>query len=159
MESSSKLTHKLTRTEAEEIREKYSEGTLQRDLAKLFGVSIAAVSAIVTNKTHVYVRLTLEERRRNKKDSRMRAEFGISLIEWEEMLERSKYSCESCGASLSEQTPHHRSGEPFLNCDHDHVTGKARGVLCSGCNLILGKAGDSVERLQGLIDYLNRKKF
>lgn len=44
-----------------------------------------------------------------------------------------------------------------LSCDHDHETGLFRGWLCSDCNLALGNAHDSVEKLEGLIKYLRSK--
>lgn len=40
--------------------------------------------------------------------------------------------------------------------DHDHVTGKVRGVLCNTCNAGLGKLGDTVEGLKKAILYLER---
>lgn len=156
MASASKSTHKLTREQAEEIRRKYDVGGInQSELAQEYGVSQAAIWAILNNKVHVFTPLTETERRRNKQDCRLKLDFGITLLQWEEMLEDAGYACESCGAHLADQPPHPKTGEPFLNCDHDHVTGKVRGVLCTRCNLILGMAGDSIERLQGMIDYLN----
>lgn len=38
--------------------------------------------------------------------------------------------------------------------DHDHVTGKFRGMLCNACNSGLGFFRDSPERLRRAIDYL-----
>lgn len=43
-----------------------------------------------------------------------------------------------------------------LCIDHDHVTGKVRGVLCGRCNTLLGLANDSTERLHNLAAYLRR---
>lgn len=50
--------------------------------------------------------------------------------------------CEVCG----------REGRTHL--DHDHVTGRFRGVLCEDCNRALGSVGDSIDRLRKLISYL-----
>lgn len=42
--------------------------------------------------------------------------------------------------------------------DHDHKTGKFRGVLCQRCNHALGLVGDSVELLKKLIKYLEKDR-
>lgn len=56
------------------------------------------------------------------------------------------------------------AGEPCEVCgrrstkmpiDHDHQTGRVRGLLCHNCNTALGLANESVEVLYGLISYLN----
>lgn len=41
-----------------------------------------------------------------------------------------------------------------MSIDHNHVTGKARGLLCRDCNLILGYVQDDPKRLLALIEYL-----
>lgn len=46
---------------------------------------------------------------------------------------------------------------PFA-LDHDHATGKLRGLLCGRCNKGLGYFGDSVELLQRATEYLIKWK-
>lgn len=60
-------------------------------------------------------------------------------------------NCEGCKRPFVETSKHH--GACF---DHDHVTGKFRGWLCNDCNLVLGYAKDSRDRLQLLINYLDK---
>lgn len=41
-----------------------------------------------------------------------------------------------------------------LHVDHDHKTGKVRGLLCNSCNTALGRFKDSTEMLAKAIGYL-----
>lgn len=56
-------------------------------------------------------------------------------------------NCQGCGVLFADT----KKGSCV---DHDHTTGKVRGFLCNGCNLILGYAGDNIHKLESLIDYL-----
>jgi hypothetical protein len=38
--------------------------------------------------------------------------------------------------------------------EHDHKTGRVRGVACWACNTLLGKASDNPTRLRQAADYL-----
>ena len=42
--------------------------------------------------------------------------------------------------------------------DHDHTTGKVRGVLCNNCNTSLGLVGDNTTTLTRLIQYLEQSR-
>lgn len=43
-----------------------------------------------------------------------------------------------------------------LRIDHDHRTGKFRGLLCGPCNMALGNAKDSPNILREAADYIER---
>ena len=67
------------------------------------------------------------------------------------MLATQDYMCACCGT----KDPGSKKG---WHVDHDHHTGKLRGVLCANCNIALGQVGDSEQRLLQLIEYLRKHK-
>ncbi|NHJ19684.1 MAG: hypothetical protein EAX91_01985 [Candidatus Lokiarchaeota archaeon] len=42
--------------------------------------------------------------------------------------------------------------------DHDHKSGKIRGILCNRCNILLGLVKDSISILCRAINYLNEER-
>lgn len=76
--------------------------------------------------------------------------FGLSTEGYGLLLKQQDYRCAICG-----DTDPGKSGDINLCVDHDHVTGKIRGLLCHPCNLMLGKAHDDAERLRKAANYLD----
>ena len=71
------------------------------------------------------------------------------------LLEECGFRCECCGCELHIGYAPHANGrtDPYLpNVDHDHATGLVRGVICEGCNLQLGRHGDTLETLMSYDD-------
>lgn len=75
----------------------------------------------------------------------LKEKYGITEIEYKEILARQGYGCKICG-----NKPRKRP----LAVDHDHVTGRIRGLLCTRCNLMLGYAKDNIKTLEAGIIYL-----
>lgn len=65
------------------------------------------------------------------RSSQMKSQYGITLAEYEEMLEAQGGGCAICGAKPVKGKRRHA-------IDHCHTTGKVRGILCNRCNVILG---------------------
>tara|TARA_R110000744_G_scaffold25672_5_gene63626 strand:+ start:255 stop:860 length:606 start_codon:yes stop_codon:yes gene_type:complete len=63
--------------------------------------------------------------------------------------------CECCDRDLSQNELHTRKADGQV-VDHNHKTGKVRGVLCSGCNLGLGHFNDDTSKLENAIKYINK---
>jgi hypothetical protein len=78
----------------------------------------------------------------------LKRRYGISVNDYEELLKLQDFKCKICGTDKC------KSGRNFA-VDHDHITGRVRGLLCSACNQGLGNFKDSPELLQKAIKYLN----
>ena len=85
-----------------------------------------------------------EEIRECKRKNRLGA-YGVTVEEYNLMLGHQGGVCALCGRP---------PGKKPLAVDHDHETGKVRGLLCQNCNVGLGCFGDSVPILEGAIKYL-----
>lgn len=75
--------------------------------------------------------------------------YGVSLADYERMLAEQNGCCAICRAPESEQF------KGVFHVDHCHATGRVRGLLCRGCNHILGHVKDDPKTLQAAIDYLS----
>lgn len=90
-----------------------------------------------------------QENKDRKKDQKLRAKFGITLEDYEYMVESQKGLCAICGVEQS-------GFKKVLSVDHDHNNGKIRGLLCHSCNVGLGMFLDNPTLLLGAIKYLSR---
>jgi hypothetical protein len=73
--------------------------------------------------------------------------WKLSVADYQKLQDNQRYGCAICGSLFDEVI------------DHDHITGKIRGLLCRSCNVGLGFFKDDTERLQNAIDYLNKFKM
>ena len=88
-----------------------------------------------------------------RKDIRLKARYGITLNEFNEMIETQNNKCKICSVELT-HGPVHTSN---ARLDHCHDTQKVRGILCHNCNSLLGHAKDNATILKNAIRYLHDK--
>lgn len=81
------------------------------------------------------------------KDNELKRKYGISLVEHQEMCAEADWRCEICGKHTEN-----------LHVDHDHLTGKVRGLLCASCNHGLGFFWDDQAILSLAIEYLDKNQ-
>lgn len=86
-----------------------------------------------------------------KRDRQYKATYGISLEEYQTLLELQEECCAICGDHASTVAKNR------LYVDHCHKEGHVRGLLCSHCNFVLGQAKDNVEILESAILYLKER--
>jgi hypothetical protein len=65
----------------------------------------------------------------------LKRRYGIGAVDVEELIRQQGGVCPIC----DKPGPEH--------VDHDHVTGRIRGILCFNCNGGLGQFGDDSQRL------------
>jgi len=85
----------------------------------------------------------------------LKKKYGITLEDYNKMLESQNNVCMICGKN---ETHKHNISSKYVDLavDHDHSTGKVRGLLCTYCNVGLGAFKDNKELLQKAIEYLNK---
>jgi hypothetical protein len=74
---------------------------------------------------------------------------GLSLEDYESMVSVVP-GCAICGALPKDKYA--------LHIDHDHNTGRVRGLLCNSCNTGLGKLGDNAAGLRAALEYLGEPR-
>lgn len=70
--------------------------------------------------------------------------YGLTKGDYEVLLEAQGGVCTICGGT----------GKSRLAVDHDHVTGRIRGLLCSECNTGIGKLREDPEIISRALAYI-----
>ena len=92
------------------------------------------------------VTVDIKQKRRNARDAYLRRKYGITILQYEEMLENQGGRCAICLC---------RPRTRVLAVDHDHLTGTLRGLLCGRCNHgLLQFAQEDITILKRAIEYL-----
>lgn len=76
----------------------------------------------------------------------LKSKFNITIEQYEELLIKQKGVCALC----KQLCP---SGKR-LCIDHNHITGKVRGLLCYHCNVGLGHFMENAKLLMNAVDYI-----
>jgi hypothetical protein len=87
---------------------------------------------------------------KERKYRKGKGSYNLTIEEYTDLLIAQDYKCAIC--KLPEQIENRN-----LSIDHDHVTGKVRGLLCNGCNTVLGMAKDNISILATAITYLTKE--
>ena len=75
--------------------------------------------------------------------------FGITEEQFKNRLHNQNWQCEICSCDINQSA-----------CvDHDHATGKVRGLLCRTCNAGLGLFKDLKQNLINAANYLEKHSF
>lgn len=76
------------------------------------------------------------------------ANYGVTPEWYDATLEAQGGGCAICGEV--KLAPGHRN----LQVDHDHATGRVRGVVCKGCNGLIGRVEARAKRWRDILVYV-----
>jgi hypothetical protein len=85
------------------------------------------------------------KRRRSQHNYHLKTTYGITIDEYELILEAQGGVCAICGGGTSKK---------HFAVDHNHKTGQVRGLLCARCNSGLAKFMDKLENLLKAYAYM-----
>jgi hypothetical protein len=88
------------------------------------------------------------------KEIYLKYRFGLEYGEYDVMLENQVGVCAICGNPETCKDSRNATQIRALAVDHDHETGKVRGLLCHACNRGIGSLKDDPVLLQKAIEYL-----
>jgi hypothetical protein len=91
------------------------------------------------------------------KNSFLKSTYGITLAEFDALVEQQKGVCAICEKPETRKSRY--GGTCRLHVDHDHNTGRVRGLLCHNCNSAIGHAKEDVNVLARSIIYLDKHKY
>ena len=75
----------------------------------------------------------------------LKCDYGMTLEEYEALFLKQDGKCVLC---------HKGQTKRLLSVDHDHKTGKIRGLLCAPCNMFMGKVDADPNLLDRIREYL-----
>lgn len=88
-----------------------------------------------------------EKFKQQTRNADFKKKYGITIEDYNKMFDLQKGKCAICGS--------HQDNLKFVLCvDHDHTTGKVRGLLCHNCNAGIGNLKDNIDLLSKAIEYL-----
>lgn len=82
------------------------------------------------------------------KAQRLKGKYKLTMEEFQALLAKQSEVCAICKTDNWGG----RSNNPHV--DHDHLSGEVRGLLCTNCNVGLGRFKDSSTFLRSAADYL-----
>ena len=108
----------------------------------------------ITGRNYVYTNPRCKPcDRQYVREHKLLKKYGLTIKEVEDLLVKQQHRCHICERKFDPTVKGKRMfNVPYV--DHDHRTGKVRGILCGNCNTGLGHFKDSPRLLQRAIDYL-----
>lgn len=87
---------------------------------------------------------------------KLKEAYGLTQGDYDAMYQRQNGRCAVCGAAKEPWEPGWgvKGRARFLVVDHDHVTGRVRGLLCVHCNCGIGQFRENPAIMRAAMAYL-----
>lgn len=85
------------------------------------------------------------ENRELRKNNYLEKQYGMTLAEFNQTLQGQGGGCAICNSNTKR-----------MHVDHDHETGRVRGILCARCNLGVGYFKDTPDNCRKAAEYLEK---
>lgn len=96
--------------------------------------------------------------KQKQNNTRRKRIFNLSPEDYDKIEKEQNFVCAICKKSEI-RINKNRNFTNKLSVDHDHITGKVRGLLCHACNAGIGLLRENIENLENAINYLNKNKI
>lgn len=104
----------------------------------------------ITRKSQAWKAAHPERFREQVRKSWLKIKYGMTPAQYDVLLASQGGACAICGSLPSDPRGFK------LHVDHDHGTGRVRGILCGPCNAGLGSFRDDTVRMERAIAYLRK---
>lgn len=81
------------------------------------------------------------------KNANLVSKYGLTLEQYNSLRDKQDYKCAICNKHESKFTK-------ALHVDHNHKTGKVRGLLCDSCNRAIGHFKEDPKAIASAIEYI-----
>lgn len=96
------------------------------------------------------------EKRRAMADRERARRLGTTVDEIERIRAEQGNACAICRESFPTGEERNKPNTNAEHVDHDHRSGKIRGLLCGPCNTAIGVLGDTADGLRRALAYLEK---
>lgn len=96
------------------------------------------------------IKYQVEDKGKKHRKWRLKTIYKITEEDFQNLITLQNNLCAICGK------PQNGRWKKNLHIDHDHTTGKIRGLLCNLCNLGVGKFKDDPHLLRKAANYLEK---
>lgn len=82
--------------------------------------------------------------------------YNLTIEEYDSLLQKQNGVCAICGKPPEDSCKKSKYSDDIkLHIDHDHETGRVRGLLCTKCNFGIGSFSDDIDLMLDAVYYVH----